>query len=195
MKRLKFILIIVLFLTGCGKNNEIVNSSKNKEFMTLSNSESKQSKSEPLSLVDFTVEYNGVDIIVGERASKVLEKLGPGTANENNNFGFIGWDTENKYKFYNHGYPKDSPIIEVITRVSVAEGTSIINSIDISNIGTNRNIKIGDSFEKLVELYGYPKEKKNDNNEVTYYYFLENNELDFYFDRNHKVERIVLINI
>lgn len=195
MKKLKFILIIVLCLIGCGKKDIMAYSTMNEKLEIINSFSSDRTEGKQLSKEDFTVKYNNFEIIIGEQANKVLEKLGQGTANENNNFGFIGWDIENKYKFYSHGYPADSPIIDIITKVSVVEGTSIINQMNISNIGTNRNIRIGDSFEKLVELYGEPKEKMNDNNETSYYYSLDNKELDFYFDRKLNIVRILLISI
>lgn len=191
MKYFKVFLILLLLLIGWSGNIILNQLNENKAIAIASNYQMKEIEVKPLRDKDFIVEYNEVKFTVGEATNKVLTELGQGTANEKNNFGFIGWDNENKFKFYSHGYPKDTPIIELITKVSVIDGTSIINRVDISKIGTQRNLKEGDSFDKMVELYGEP-EVEGKNNGVKYFYLKGNKKLEIIFNKNKEILKIFI---
>lgn len=110
---------------------------------------------QPLSDADFQVCYNSVVFGVGDDAQEVLAKLGLGIANPENNYGFIGQDDENRYKFYYYGYPADSSIVYITTRVEIGTGKSIVSHIDASLVGTNRGLRKGDSYERIAALYGW----------------------------------------
>lgn len=143
---------------------------------------------------DFSVNYKEVEITLDSSVEELLKILGNGTANEDNNFGFVGWDKDKKYKYHNHGYPENSPTFYIMTRTDVKSGNVILNEIDITILGSNREIKKDDSYDKMLETYGEPSEKLElQDNSINYLYILENKAL--IFNVNKETNNIVKISI
>jgi len=202
MKRKYIVMIMIFSLTfvGCEGNN-YANSTMVKNAAVATNQlptfrESQKDKDQikPLDNDDFIISYHNVSFTVGEDAGKVLQQLGEGTANENNNFGFVGYDNEYKHKIFMHGYPANSPIITLYSKVSIHDGTSIISQLDITNSGTKRGLSKGDSYSKMIALYGTPNKEAKDSNGTKSSYWFENKELDIYYNSNQEVIQILLVN-
>ena len=71
--------------------------------------------------------YNDLVIKAGMDSKATLDKLGNGSAAEDNNYGFVGWSEDNKYKYYYHNYGSFS----LYTKVNVVDGTSVIDKISL----------------------------------------------------------------
>lgn len=142
---------------------------------------------------DFSITYNNVKIELGKPCGNVLKILGDGTATEDNNYGFVGYSEDNKYKYYNHGYPMNNPLINVYTKVDIIDGTSTISQIDIFNYAYKQGIKKGESYKNIKNLYGKAtKELINNLGKKECIYNYKNKTLDFTFNKNSKLELISL---
>lgn len=83
--------------------------------------------------------YNDLVIKVGMDSKAILDKIGNGSATEDNNYGFVGWSEDNKYKYYYHDYVSFS----LYTKVNVADGTSVIDKIILNDTkGINKCMDI-----------------------------------------------------
>lgn len=101
---------------------------------------------------DFEFIYNDLAIKPGMEAKGIIDKLGSGSADEDNNYGFIGWSDDNKYKYYRHEYESFS----IYTKVNVIDGTSIVSQIDLKDIPAKRGIRKGNTYRELLRIYGAP---------------------------------------
>lgn len=187
-----------LYLTApvVNKPNEIstTNQSQGNKTSTTNQPQAEKKQLKPLEKDDFVISYKDVQLDVGEDASKVLQQLGPGTANEDNNFGFVGWDMENNYKFFMHAYPPNASTFTLYTKVSIANGTSIISELTLNDLGTKRGLSKGDLYNKMIELYGEPTQELQYNTGSKYSYIFGKRELDLYFDSNKAISAIVIVN-
>ena len=107
---------------------------------------------------DFTVTVEGVSFTIGADPAAIIDTFGDGGADENNNFGFIGWDDTETYKYFRHDYDGFS----IAVKTHAAEGTSEISQIGLTGVGTSRGVAPGDSREDMVARYGEPGEEKSD---------------------------------
>jgi len=107
---------------------------------------------EKLQADDFEVTYDNLVIKPGMEARDIINKLGNGSADEDNNYGFTGWSEDNKYKCYRHEYRSFS----IYTRVNVIDGTSIVSQISLDDIPTGRGIRNGSTYRDLLRIYGAP---------------------------------------
>jgi len=202
MKRKYILMILICSLTfiGCKDINYANSTINNKPATSTTNNQDKippltepQKDIKPLDNDDFIVTYNNVSLSLGNDAGKVLQQLGQGTANENNNFGFVGYHDENKYKIFMHGYPTSSPIVTLYSKVTISDGTSIISQLDITNLGTNRGLGKKDSYSKMIALYGNPKKEVTENNITKCSYSFENKELDIFYNSIKEIVQILLV--
>jgi len=111
-----------------------------------------------LTEADFTVTAQGLTFTIGTDPAEILDTLGDGGATADNNFGFIGWDDTETYKYFRHDYDGFS----IIVKTDVAESTSEISQIGLTGVAANRGVAPGDSREDMVAQYGEPDEEKSD---------------------------------
>lgn len=179
-------------------SNSNSNSIENKDNENTSEKidKSNDNKNSSLKPEDFIIKYNDYEISMDSSVSDIIETLGKGTTNEDNSDSFIGLDSSEKFKFYIHKYNKDNTLLDIITQVNISSGESRINEIDISNIGTIRNIKKGDSYNNIIDSYGEPNETKQiDEGKTDYIYKLNNDLLIFLVtDTSKTIEKISLLN-
>ncbi len=111
-----------------------------------------------LTEADFTVAVEGVSFTIGTDPAQVIETFGDGGANEENNFGFIGWDDTETYKYFRHDYEGFS----IVVKTHAAEGASEISQIVLIDVAASRGVAPGDSREDMTAQYGEPDEEKSD---------------------------------
>jgi len=107
---------------------------------------------EPLQENDLEVVYMDSVIKLGMSTKYVLDKIGNGSASEENNYGFVGWSDDNQYKYYYHEYDG----VSIHTKVNVIDGASVIGQINLNSIPTKRGTKIGSTYRMLLLVYGAP---------------------------------------
>jgi hypothetical protein len=107
---------------------------------------------------DFAIAVDGITIAIGMDPAPVIAALGDGGADEDNNYGFIGWDESQQYKFFRHDYDG----FAIIDKTEIASGTSIISQIAITAAETHRGISPGDTYDDMVAAYGEPDQEKSD---------------------------------
>lgn len=107
---------------------------------------------------DFTVTTEGVSFTIGTDPVGVIDAFGDGGTDEDNNFGFIGWDNTNTYKYFRHDYEG----FYIIVKTDVKEATSEISQIGLTGVATSRGIAPGDSREDMTARYGEPDQEKSD---------------------------------
>jgi len=113
-----------------------------------------------LSENDFIVTYDGFTITPITTLSELIESLGFGNVNdyEINNFGYVS--TVDRMQVRVLYYPDYStPKICVVYHVSLDEDYSYISAIQIYN-ESYRGLRVGDSMQKVIELYGQPDKKE-----------------------------------
>jgi hypothetical protein len=115
-------------------------------------------EAEALTDADFTITVDGLSFTIGTDPTELIETFGDGGANEDNNFGFIGWDDTNTYKYFRHDYDGFS----IAVKTDVAASTSGISQIGLIDTATSRDVAPGDSREDMVAQYGEPDEEKTD---------------------------------
>jgi|GEM_PF-6569143 len=111
-----------------------------------------------LTETDFTITVEDVSFTIGTDPAEVIDTFGDGGANEDNNFGFIGWDPTNTYKYFRHDYDGFS----IVVKTNVVEATSEISQIELTGIATGRGVAPGDTREDMTAQYGQPDEEKSD---------------------------------
>lgn len=121
----------------------------------------------------------------------IFDVIGNGDANEDNNFGFIGWDPDNKYKYYSRRYSNFS----IITKVEVVSGKSIISQIDLISVETARGVSVKDSYDKLIKEYGTQYNKTIHDDKTTYIYEFINKKLIFDVNKENEIIRISILYI
>jgi len=137
---------------------------------------------------DFEIIYKDVVVKLGVVPEEILDKLGQGGANENNNYGFVGWSPDNKYKYYSHEYES----FDLYTRINVVEGTSVISQVNLNDIPTNRGIKKGNTYNDMINTYGQPMSANKDNGETYFEYKLKDKFIKFGVNDNKIIEDITL---
>ena len=142
-----------------------------------------------LSEEDFRIAVEGVDIHVGADPAAVFNAFGDGGADEDNNFGFIGWDDQEEHKFYRHDYDGFS----IIVKTNVAESTSAISQIGITGVPTRRGIAPGDTYDDMAAQYGEPDAEKTDEGMTRYTYQWEDRTLIFITDHQGVIGYIEIL--
>lgn len=135
---------------------------------------------------DFSIEVDDMTIAIGMEPAQVLDALGDGGADEDNNYGFVGWDEANQHKFFQHMY--DGFMIYVMTDPS--QGTSAVSQIDLTGLPTRRGIKAGDSYDDIVARYGVPAGEEPSGGSTSYIYTLGDRSLAFVMGEGDTVETI-----
>jgi hypothetical protein len=135
-----------------------------------------------LSAEDFAVTVDGVRVSLGADPAEVFAAFGDGGADEDNNFGFIGWDDAETYKYFRHDYEGFS----IIVKTHAEEGTSVISQIGLTGIATSRGIAPGDSYEDMLAQYGTPDEEKTDEGMVDCIYLSEEGTILFVLDEGDR---------
>jgi hypothetical protein len=156
-------------------------------LLTPSPESDKLSPIKELEVSDFEIMFQNTHIFIGLQTKELVDKLGDGTADESNNYGFVGNDPDYKYKYYMRGYPKEEPVIEVYTREEIVSGDSEVSQINLLNYQTNRGSKVGDKVDSVKQSYG---ESKFEDNHVSY--VLSNKAISFYSDDNGFIETIMI---
>ncbi|MCY6485770.1 hypothetical protein OW763_15715 [Clostridium aestuarii] len=184
---------MTIVFSSCGKTNTASNTDTSKQTNKSVQKEKDDLEIKPLEKSDFSVDYEGVVLNLGSNIKELVDKLGNGTANEKNNFGFIGWDEENKNKFFQRSYPEKKSKLHIINKVNVIEGISNIEQINFGEVGTVRGIKNGDTYDKLIGIYGKPSEEvKGENDSHICIYKYENKKLIFNLDKQKIIKKILL---
>lgn len=140
-----------------------------------------------LSSEEMSFHFGGADYYVPKNeSSKLLKKLGNGDAGKTNNYGFVGWDSSKRYKFYRYGYPAGSPEIYIYNKVDANNGEVEVASINISKVGTSNGIHVGDSYRLLQYFYGYPLQEVDLENGLIKRLYAHGPDMRmaFYFDKN-----------
>lgn len=131
----------------------------------------------PLTEDDFKVSIGGLVIQLGDDPEEMIETLGNPYADEDNNYGFVGWDPEGENK-YHHIVYEEYDNIDVFIKTRISTGESIISQIDLPY--TNRDVKIGDPYSLIIQKYGKPFQEELDDSEHHVYYKLNDRSLHFY---------------
>lgn len=131
---------------------------------------------------DFEVYYKKYKISKNIDTDKFISKFGYGDANDNNNLGHIGKGDDGCERNA-FGYEDGNNYIRLIM-LNINEEDGGLERVDVDK--TNRNIKCGDSKEKLIKIYGHPNfviktdvnKGKHEEDEFVYQY--SSQELRFY---------------
>ena len=107
---------------------------------------------------DFTITVEEVSFTIGTDPAQLIDTFGDGGADEDNNFGFIGWDDTETYKYFRHDYDGFS----IAVKTDAAAGASEISQIGLTGVATSRGVAPGDTREDMVAQYGEPDEEKSD---------------------------------
>jgi len=195
------IICTIFSFAGCSNKNDTTKNStqiqaqtSTKNNMSNDTSDTSNNKISKLNEDDFIITYKKNKITVGKFSEELFKNIGSGTANDNNNWGFVGFDDKDNYKYYSHGYPSDNPLFIVRTKTNIANGSIIISDIDVTKMGTNRQIKLGSKSDEISSAYGKPNKILDfDDNITNYEYYYKNKILDFYLDsKTNKVTQIII---
>ena len=120
--------------------------------------------SNKLSANDFKIIIHGLRIENEMSVAEITEKIGMGTANENNNYGYIGRSPDGHDR-RRYGYQENNIAYDLI---SLDEGD--LERIDLNK--TKKGLAIGDNLNKLIKLYGNPDfEILRDSNKISEYIY------------------------
>lgn len=140
-------LVISIFATSeCSINN-------NEKSVGAEQTGSQQQNLKPLDSDDLNITYKGALINDSISFKEITDKLGFGIGYEENNFGLISQNNGVRRFALNYS---DGEEIDV-RLVFVESKETIFAFGDLVKIPTSRGIKVGDSIDKLYELYGESK--------------------------------------
>lgn len=113
---------------------------------------------------DFEVKYKGYIINAQTSEKDIKEKLGVPEDFEINNNGYIS--TEYPNWIWQLRYPNymDESDIRVTFYTNLDTDVTNIKKVTLEKIATSRGVIVGDSVEKIYEVYGVPDEEKVYNN-------------------------------
>jgi len=141
---------------------------------------------------NFEFTYNGFKINKDTTIDEVIKNIGTGTADESNNYGYIGVSRDMHYS--RMAYPKDSPVFDIIT-AGVSQYPDTIEYLDITDAGT-KMVKKGDSVDKLFECYGQPDLTAKKEDKVVSCKYLSGRSISEYLEfditESGEIERIIL---
>ena len=196
------IICTIFSFAGCSNKNDTTKNRKNstqiqtqtstKNNISNDTSDTPNNKTSRLNEDDFIITYKKNKITVGKFPEELFNNIGSGTANIDNNWGFVGYDDTDNYKYYSHSYPSSNPLFTIRTRTKIADGSVVISDIDITKMGTRRKIKLGNTNSEIIAAYGEPNKIIDfDDNITNYEYFYKDKILDFYL--NSKTNRVTQI--
>jgi hypothetical protein len=139
---LVLLVILALITSGCSANR----SEKNNNVTPAANHQAPK----PLDANDLNITYNGILINDGIPFSRITDKLGFGIGYQENNYGLISQN--NGVRRFALNYSSGEGID--IRLVFVESKDTIFAFADLIKIPTSRGIKVGDSIDKLYEMYG-----------------------------------------
>jgi len=143
-----------------------------------------------LQLSDLEAVYMDSVIKLGMSAKDVLDKIGNGSASEENNYGFIGWSDDNQYKYYYHEYEGFS----IHTKVNIIDGASVISQINLKSIPTKRGIKVGNTYRMLFLAYGAPTYSEERDGKTYSVYEYDGSTISFGIDKDEFIDEMNSIN-
>ena len=139
---------------------------------------------------DFGVTFNNTFIKITDNPDKLLESWGRGNVKDDDE-AFIGTDPSAKYQRYEYHYlDKDLGINVQIRRGEI----DFIYFMDITNWSTNRGIKKGNSYAKMIETYGKPTKEYNEDSELVCEYTFNKCSLMFRFNGDRTISGITIWN-
>jgi len=136
--------------------------SLNTYISKISSSEKHQIKK--IQQKDFDITYKQEVIHKDTDIQTIIKRLGYGEGYEDNNKGFI--NSKGDYRRWNLSYPDyHQPQIRFIiqTNMNTEKESLAAVSIESPDIQTKRGLKVGDSIDRLYELYGQPTSYDNTN--------------------------------
>ncbi|HOQ16582.1 MAG TPA: hypothetical protein PLG49_04340 [Defluviitaleaceae bacterium] len=139
---------------------------------------------------DFGVVFSNALVKVTDNPDKMIELWGRGKV-KNDDEAFIGTDPSAKYRRYEYYYIKENSGIKAHVRRGEID---YIYFMDITDWYTNRGIKKGDSYNKMVEAYGKPTKESIEDSELVCEYPLKNVSLMFKFDKDKNISNITIWN-
>ena len=171
---MKYLLIFILLLfvvTGCSSN--------------------KLTTPEPLNEEDFTITYKSFEINGDTEVEEIENSLGYGRDFEINNNGFISSGIGSVR--WQAVYPNYDEA-ELRTVFLTTSSETYLVFVELNKLATKRGIRVGDSYEILLEKYGEPKRifEPCENHE-TYRYTLNEKYIDFVFDTLSKTIQYIMI--
>ncbi len=102
---------------------------------------------------ELSINYQGVTINKQTDVKLMWKKIGYGTANEDNNNGYISTDA-NGHRRHSFGYPNLNSLFRVV--VVNPDTNPKIERIILERLETKKRLRVGDSYSKLIKLYGIP---------------------------------------
>ncbi|WP_152663452.1 FG-GAP repeat protein [Paenibacillus wulumuqiensis] len=150
--------IVSIFLTSCALS-EI----KEVAPLKIQKIPTEQVKNLPkLQQNDFDITYKQEAIHKETNIQTIIAHLGYGEGYEDNNNGYIS--SEDDYRRWNLSYPDyQQPRIRLIVRTNMNTEKEQLAAVSIESpdIRTKRGLKLGDSVDRLYELYGKPTNYNN----------------------------------
>ncbi|OAB41696.1 hypothetical protein [Paenibacillus glacialis] len=183
MKRLKLYYLIsllfvtILALTAC-KDSDHMDRLKEASYVPQSNTQSKESdqnnsavslKPKPLQEDDFTISYRSEQFTKSTNIKDLIAMWGYGEGFESSNNGFISGNGEfRRWNLSYPGYGKPEIRFVVLSKIEL-EGEDLVDgesylvaaSIESPKITTRRGLKIGDTLEETLQIYGQPDSVTN----------------------------------
>lgn len=198
MKRKSYIvsiaIVISLIFCSCGiKQNSTSDrvAIDPKASLNTENTKQKNSNAMELKNDDFGVVFNNTLISVTDNPHKMIESWGRGKAKDDAE-AFIGTDPSAKYRRYEYYYLKDN---NLGIKVHVRRGEiDYIYFMEVTDWSTNRDVRKGDSYSKMMEAYGKPTKENIEDSELVCEYHLKHLSLMFRFDNDRNISNIIIWN-
>ncbi|KNY30605.1 hypothetical protein [Pseudobacteroides cellulosolvens] len=141
----------------------------------------------------FELVYKGFKINKNTTVDEVIKKIGTGTADESNNYGYIGVSGDVHYA--RMSYPKDIPIFDIVTTGGDRFANGSIAYLDITDT-KDRLVNKGNTYDELFECYGGPNWIVYKNGMLYKCKVFSKNGykeyLEFDFSENQKIERVLI---
>jgi hypothetical protein len=143
---------------------------------------------------EFIVEYNGFRITPNTTLNELVEALSYGNEeeHESNNNGYI--NTIDYMQIFGLRYPDyNNTVIRVIYHKNLIDGSDYISAIQLYD-GCKRGLKVGDSRQKVIDVYGRPDEKIASGSLVNYISYLDGKYLEISMKENETKVFYIMIN-
>lgn len=196
------LMIVIAFLASCGIKNKADNSQTDlssnlsSEADKSNNNITKQLETEnavdnnndqalkilPLELEDFGVIYNGKLITSKDSPEKIFETWGKGKV-QNVEDAYVGPSLSGTFGRYEFEYAQGNQKIIVEMTKNVDSNEFELTKIDISEWGTKRKIKRGNTHEEMLNAYGKPT-KEEDRGDGTFICKYVKDGMTLWFDIN-----------
>ena len=176
MKRYRILVafLVLLLTVGCNRtstDNQDVMPTEDMNVVTQSNIEDKV---EPISLEDFSVEYNGITLNQNTYLKDLEKEFGIDLSEGENIETRASSQIKGiHYKWNKLHYPNmDNEEIEIDYAYNEDDGSGRIVYIELKKTATARGVSVGDSLAKTIEKYGDYLGEEGYNSEDTRYYKL-----------------------